>query len=206
MLCCNNIVRRLVNCQPPELQCVSTWSFPKGLGTLPLSHDQLHLLGDPLQRVEYYKYLGLLISNNVSWLMHITATCSKVKQILGLLYRHFYGSASPDTLQLYLSIVRSHLDYACQIWDLTLLKTEKKLEDVQKFACRLASHQWDSSYHDLLQLHELPSLEERRLYLKLGWMFKIIHNLCYYPDIPSFRENIHRRAACIPIQSTFCQY
>ena len=126
MLCCNNIVRRLVNCQPPELQCVSTWSFPKGLGTLPLSHDQLHLLGDPLQRVEYYKYLGLLISNNVSWLMHITATCSKVKQILGLLYRRFYGSACPDTLQLYLSMVRPHLDYACQIWDPHLAKDRKK--------------------------------------------------------------------------------
>ena len=41
----------------------------------------------------------LLISSNMSWLMHITATCSKAKQILGLLYRHFYGSASPGTLK-----------------------------------------------------------------------------------------------------------
>ena len=36
--------------------------------------NQLYLLGDPLQRVEYYKYLGLL---NTSWSMHITATCSR---------------------------------------------------------------------------------------------------------------------------------
>jgi len=80
--------------------------------------SQWYLLGDPLQRVECYKYLGLLISSNMSWSMHITATCSKAKQILGLNYRHFYGSASPDTLrQLYLSMVRPHLDYACQIWD-----------------------------------------------------------------------------------------
>jgi len=48
--------------------------------------------------------------------MHITVTCSKAKQILGVLYKHFYDSASPDTLkQLYLSMV----DYACQIWDPT---------------------------------------------------------------------------------------
>jgi len=66
---------------------------------------------------------------------------------------------------------------------------------LQKFACKLASHQWDSSYLDLLQLYQLPSLEERKLHLKLGLMFKIIHNLCYYPDIPCFRDNIHRRAA-----------
>jgi len=40
--------------------------------TLPPS--QLYLLGDLLRRVECYKYLGLLISSNISWLMHITAT------------------------------------------------------------------------------------------------------------------------------------
>ena len=57
---------------------------------------------------------------------------------------------------------------------LTLLKTRKKLEDVQKFACRLASQQRDCTYQDLLQLYELPSLEERTLHLKLGLMFKII--------------------------------
>jgi len=78
--------------------------------------NRLYLLGDPLQRVECYKYLGLLISSNMSWSMHITVTCSKAKQILGVLYKHFYDSASPDTLkQLYLSMV----DYACQIWDPT---------------------------------------------------------------------------------------
>jgi len=65
---------------------------------------------------------------------------------------------------------------------------------VQTFACRLASHQWDSSYLDLLQLYQLPPLEERRMHLKLGLMFKILHSLCYYPDVPSFRDNIHRRA------------
>jgi len=37
--------------------------------------------------------------------------------------------------------------------------------------------------------------EEHGLHLKLGLMFKVIHNLCYYPDIPSFHDNIHRRAA-----------
>jgi len=39
-------------------------------------------------------------------------------------------------------------------------------------ACRLASHQWDSGYQDLLQLYELPSLEEHRLHLKLGLIVK----------------------------------
>ena len=112
--------------------------------------------------------------------MHITATY-KAKQILRRVCftGAFYGSASPDTLrQLHLSMVQPHLDYACQIWDPHLVKDKKILEDMQKFACGLASHQWDSSYQ--VQLYQLPSLEEGRLHLKLELMFKIIHSLCYY--------------------------
>ena len=114
----------------------------------------------------------------------------KAKQILGLLYRCFYHPASSDTLKkLYLSVVHPHLDYACQIWDPHLVEDKKILEDVQKLACRLTSQQWDSSYQDLLQLYELPSLEERRLNLRLGLMFKIMHNLISRYTI----LNIHRK-------------
>ena len=70
-----------------------------------------------------------------------------------------YGSASQDTLkQLYISLVRPHLEYACQIWDPHLAKDRKKLEDVQKFGCRLAAHQWDTGYWELLEMFDLETL------------------------------------------------
>ena len=106
-------------------------------------------------------------------------------KILGLIYRRFYGSADQNTLkQLYLLLVRPHLEYACQIWDPHLVKDRKMLEKVQKFGCRLAAHQWDASYEELLEKFELQPLEQRRLHLKLGLMFKIIHRLCYFPSVP----------------------
>ena len=53
----------------------------------------------------------------------------------------------------------------------------------------MATHSWNSSYQDLLQLTELPTLERRRLDLKLGQLFKIIHNFCYFPEgIINLRE------------------
>jgi len=71
-------------------------------------------------------------------------------------------------------MVQLHLDYRCQIWDPHLVKDKKETGGRANFACRLASQQCDCSYRDLLQLYELPSLEERTLHLKLGLMFKII--------------------------------
>ena len=149
---------------------------------------ELWLNGEPLQRTESYKYLGLLLSNNLSWSPHVASVCAKARQILGLLYRRFCSCTSPDALkQLYLSLVRPHLEYACQIWDPHLIKDKKSLEGVQKFGLKLAAHQWDCSYEDLLELFQLPTLEERRLQLKLGLIFKIIHNLCHFPNAPELR-------------------
>jgi hypothetical protein len=74
------------------------------------------------------------------------------------------------------------------------------LEDVQKFGCKLAAHQWDSGYQELLDLFELPSFEDRRLHLKLGLMLKIIHHLCYFPNIPEFRTNVPELRSSHPLQ------
>jgi len=65
-------------------------------------------------------------------------------------------------LQLYLSLVRSHLDYAASIWSPHMKKDKTLLENVQKFALRMATRSWDSSYQDLLELVDLPTLEHRR--------------------------------------------
>ena len=53
------------------------------------------------------------------------------------------------------------------IWDPHLSKDENALEKVQKFACKLATSKWDSSYNELLSLLNLKPLQERRLELKL---------------------------------------
>ena len=69
-----------------------------------------HLNGSPLELTPNFKYLGLLISSDLSWSSHIDNICSKAKRILGLLYRRFYRQSNEQTLcQLYVSLVRLHL-------------------------------------------------------------------------------------------------
>ena len=136
-----------------------------------------------LEEVELFKYLGVLVTNNLSWSDHISEFCSKARKILGLLYRQFYNNANPATLkQLYISLVRPHLEYAAQVWDPYLQGDIDKLEAVQRFALKLISRRWDLGYEEMLSIANVPRLDDRRLHLKLAQVFKIIHGLCYFPE------------------------
>ena len=68
--------------------------------------------------MEWYCTFQLLLTSDLSWSKHIEGICTKTKKILGLLYRQFYQRANQETLlQLYVSIVRPHMEYAAQVWD-----------------------------------------------------------------------------------------
>ena len=72
------------------------------------------------------------------------------------------------------------------------------LERVQKFACKMATHNWSSNYQDLLSLVDLPTLESRRVQLKLCHLFKIVHDLCFFPNgIVTLRETAHHNSRSI---------
>ena len=100
----------------------------------------------------------------------------------------------PHNKQLYPSLIRPHLEYACPVWDPHTLKDKELLEDVQKFAFRMATKQWDSGYQDLLDIMNVPSLADRRLQLRLSLLYKIVHGMCYFPsDILCPRTNYSHR-------------
>ncbi len=87
-------------------------------------------------------------------------------------------TTQPFNACMYISLIRLHLEYAAPIWSPHLLQDINSLESVQKFELRLCSENWNLGYCELLNLFNLPSLENRRLYFKLCTLFKIVHNLC----------------------------
>ena len=83
-----------------------------------ISPASLTLQGNHLERVECFKYLGLLLTPDLSWSTHVDSICSKARKLLGLLYRKYYQYAEPQILlQLYVSLVRPHLEYASPVWN-----------------------------------------------------------------------------------------
>ena len=86
-----------------------------------------------------------------------------------------------------------------------LRNKKNKLENVQKLGLKLCSKQWDTGYHELLNMFSLPSLKTRRLHLKLCHLFKIVHGLCYFPpDIVAPDTNYTHFPRLFFLQQLFC--
>ena len=147
--------------------------------------------GNALEIVDAYKYLGVWITSDLSWAKQIEEICKKANQKIGMLYRRFYEFCSTDTLKcLYVAFVRPHLEYAVPVWDPHLIKHTELLEKVQKFALKVCTKSWNSSYSSLLSQTDLPRLDQRRVQLKLSFLYQLVNNLAFYPNAPITFRNV----------------
>ena len=139
--------------------------------------------GDVLEQVQTFKYLGVLISSSLSWSPHVEAVCIKARKLLGLVYRRFYGLVDTSCMiEIYKSLIHPHLEYAAPVWAPHLTRDIANLEKVQRFGLKLCLKSWDGSYYNHLELAGLPTLENRRNYLKLTTLYKIYHGYFYFPS------------------------
>ena len=169
----------------------------------------MSLYGVPLENVTTFKYLGVLLSSDLSWSSHIQKTCSKARQLLGLLYRRFYRHSNEQTLrQLYISLVRPHLEYGSSVWSPHLQKDVTMLEKTQHFACKICTKLWDSNYYELLDRLRVPTLANRRLHTDLCLLYKIVHGIMYFPPdiiIPS-THSTHTQYSLSLTSPAICTY
>ena len=151
-----------------------------------LSSQPVQILGQVLEKVQSYKYLGVLINSNLTWSDHISRVCLKARQQLGLLYHQFYGDSNTTTLRvLYITQVCPHLEYAIPVWDPHLSKDIETLESVQRFVSKMCTKQWqDVSYEDRLKLMNIETLQSRRQQLKLCYLYKILNGQSYSVNSP----------------------
>ena len=92
-----------------------------------------------IERVESFKLLGVVISADLSWKEYIDYMLKKVaKRFYCILYLVRAGIKNEDILIIYCSIIRSVLEYACQVWHPGLTKKQSSdIERVQKRCLRL---------------------------------------------------------------------
>ena len=147
------------------------------------THVTLSISDLQLEQVSSYTYLGFLVTSNLSWSPHIQRLCTRARRQLGIIYRQFYkANANTATLKvLYISRVRSILEYGACVWDPHLQKDIDSLEGVQRLASKICTRDWSSPYIHHLSVLNLDTLSLRRTVSKLCFLYKMVNNLVAVP-------------------------
>ena len=159
---------------------------------------KLTLRGAVIDQVGRYKYLGVTISNDLSWNDHISGVCCRARRMLGFLFRCFGRGAEPKALaHLFKSLVLPILGYCGSVWDPLYKTLIAKLERVQGFAARIVLGRWGAT-EDLRAELGWPLLVTRRSYQKLCLCRRILQgeslisaNVFQPHPLPSGRRHVN---------------
>ena len=152
-----------------------------------------------LDRVTSIKDLGLLIDRKLNFSEHVTATTAKAFAMLGFLRRNTVDFENINALKaLFISMVRSILEYAVQVWAPHYSEQRDRFERVQRrftlYALRRLSWRdgvWWTSYSDRCALLRLESLEQRRVFLQRIFVCDVLANRI---DCPQILEEVNLHA------------
>ena len=146
-----------------------------------------NLMGTDLKTVNQCRYLGIHITNTLTWNSHIDKITNDANRMLGVVKRNLARCDPPVKRIAYLALVRPKLEYASTVWDPHQSNHIHKLEMVQRRAARFikSDYQRTSSVTAMLQDLQLTPLELRRRHFRLTMLFKALHEESAV-DIPPY--------------------
>ena len=154
------------------------------------SKYQLH--GHTLETVPGGKYLGVYISQDLSWREHINQTAAKASRSVGFLQRNIRSCPQDVKAQAYTTLVRPVLEYASTVWAPYQRQQIQQLENVQRQAARFACGNYYSRdpgcVTNMLHQLEWEPLEYRMIRNRVIMFYKItnyivevpVHHLLHY--------------------------
>ena len=101
--------------------------------------------GEELNITSKGKYLGITISQNLSWNNHIDNVCRKANNTTAFLRRNLSSCPANIRTKCYTTFVRPQLEYASSVWVPHTQSNINKLESVQRRAARFATGNWSVS-------------------------------------------------------------
>ena len=117
-----------------------------------------------MQVVPDTHYLGVLLSEDMSFTPHISTTCLKASRTIGFLMRNLRNCPQKRRETAYKTMCRPILEYAAPVWDPFLMGDIKKMEKIQRKGARFVKNDYRRtvSVTEILQTLEWGPLQERR--------------------------------------------
>ncbi|XP_071123078.1 uncharacterized protein [Mytilus edulis] len=95
-----------------------------------------------LSFVKEVKFLGMIFDSKLTWLKHvqyIESRCSRVLNCMKLLTGTKWGANCSTLRTIYISMIRSKIDYGCEVYNSASYSVKKKLDSIQAQALRICA-------------------------------------------------------------------
>ena len=101
------------------------------------SENHIILNGIPIERVQMFKFLDVLIDENLTWDQHVVfLKNNKIVKGLGVLYKSKRLLKATTLLKFYYSLIYPYLIYGIEVWGIITVKRLLPLFALQKRAFR----------------------------------------------------------------------
>ncbi len=141
------------------------------------NYPDLYLDGTKLTKVISHKHLGVTLTHNMKWGIHIDAAISKANIRLHGIRRIRFLITREARILLYKALVLPVLEYGNILYDNCSMYLKQRLESVQRQAALVCTCAFrNAGYTNLLTELGWPSLEERRKYFRLTTMYKMVNS------------------------------
>ncbi len=157
-------------------------------------NNSININNTILEQITNFKFLGVIIDNQLKWDHHVNLICSRIAKIIYIMKMLNKLLPISALRTIYVSLIQSHLHYGILAWYSTTNKNLKRLNILQKKAIRLIAKAKYNAHTDklfkTLKLLKLKDLYNKQM-LVFYWKYK--HNQIP-KTIETFlqnRNNIH---------------
>ena len=181
-----------------DLDAIGIWSTQN---MLPLSLDKCCVLhygyynprqeytigGCNIRSVYECADLGVLRSDDFSYTSHVYQLAIKASRVCGMFMRAFSTRSREFMMRLWTAYIRPKLEYASQVWEGS--HGSGRLERIQRRFTKRISGLQSQDYETRLQATNLPTLSDRRKYMDLILVHKLLFG---YLGVVSSNLGVHR--------------
>ena len=156
-------------------------------------HCNYHINGVPVENVDSYKYLRVYITSKLQWNKTVDHMIGKANKALGLPKRNFSSCSSHIKERLYMSLVRPHVEYSCEVWSPSTKELKHRVEMFQRHAARFVKNDYQQTSSVTAMLKELKwdTLESRGTLFQLKYVHKMFTNQVALNSFDYFERNTY---------------
>ena len=142
---------------------------------------------EPVQNVNQYNFLGILIDDNLTWKAHTNKISIKISQITGIINKLKHIIPQFALRNIYNALILPHLSYGILAWGIN--NNTNSILKIQKRAVRaITNSPYNSHTNQLFKRLNLLKINDIRKYFEIKFYHKFINN-----NLPEYFDEFVKR-------------